>query len=106
MDNTSILDRTKKLIDEAPLNGDSLDTKVLNLLRQEYLRHFSQYRRTDLLMQKKYGFSFDEFLSQRIVKKKQYSWDVETDAMNWETAISGMKTMERKLEELKKEECV
>ena len=106
METASILDRTKKLLNEAPLTGNNLDTKVLNLLRQEYLRHLGQYRRLDLLMQQKYGISFDEFVSRRIVRENEYSWNVESDAMEWETAISGIKTIERKLEALKKEDCV
>ncbi len=106
METASILDRTKKLLNEAPLTGNNLDTKVLNLLRQEYLRHLGQYRRLDLLMQQKYGISFDEFISRGIVQENEYSWNVESDAMEWETAISGIKTIERKLEALKKEDCV
>ena len=106
METASILDRTKKLINEAPLTGNNLDTKVLNLLRQELLRHLGQYRRLDLLMQQKYGISFNEFVSRRVVRESEYSWNVESDAMEWETAISGIKTMERKLEALKKEGCV
>ena len=106
METASILDRTKKLLNEAPLTGNNLDTKVLNLLRQEYLRHLGQYRRLDLLMQQKYGISFDEFVSRRVVRENEYSWNVESDAMEWETAISGIKTMERKLEAMKKEGCV
>lgn len=106
METASILDRTKKLLNEAPLTGNNLDTKVLNLLRQEYLRHLGQYRRLDLLMQQKYGISFDEFISRGVVRENEYSWNVESDAMEWETAISGIKTMERKLEALKKEGCV
>lgn len=100
MENASILDRTKKLINEAPLTGNTLDGKVLNMLRQEYLRHLGQYRRIDLLMQQKYGVSFDGFVSHGIVREKEYSWNVESDAMDWETAIDGIKTMERKLHEL------
>ncbi len=106
METASILDRTKKLLNEAPLTGNNLDTKVLNLLRQEYLRHLGQYRRLDLLMQQKYGISFNEFISRRVVRENEYSWNVESDAMEWETAISGIKTMKRKLEALKKEGCV
>jgi len=106
METASILDRTKKLLNEASLTGNNLDTKVLNLLRQEYLRHLGQYRRLDLLMQQQYGISFDEFVSRRVVRENEYSWNVESDAMEWETAISGIKTMERKLEALKKEGCV
>ena len=99
--NTLILDRTKKFLDEAPLDGNDLDTKVLNLLRSEYLRHIGQYRRVDLLMQQKYEVTFDEFVSRKVVRENKYSWNVESDAMEWETAISGIKTMERKIEELK-----
>ena len=106
MENTSILGRTIKFLEDAPLVGDNLDTKVLYLLQSEYLRHLGQYRRVDLLMQQKYGITFDEFVSRRVVQEKGYSWDVESDAMEWETAISGIKTMERKIKELKKEGCV
>lgn len=106
MENTSILDRTKKLLKEAPFAGESIDTKVLHLLCSEYLRHIGQYRRVDLLMQQKYGMMFNEFVSQKIVREKKYSWDVESDAMDWETAISGIKTMERKIKELRKEGVV
>jgi len=38
----------------------------------------------------KYGMSFDEFVSRKVVRQKEYTWDVESDAMEWETAISGM----------------
>ncbi len=106
MENTSILGRTKRFLDEASLAGDDLDTKVLNLLRQEYLRQLGQYRRIDLLMQQKYRFTFDKFVSRKVVREQEYSWNVESDAIEWETAISGIKTIERKLEELKKEACV
>ena len=44
--------------------------------------------------------------SPEIVKKKEYNWEVEKDAMDWETAISGIQTIEQKLNELKKEGCV
>lgn len=106
MENTSILERTRKLLEEAPLAGKNLDTKVLYLLRSEYLRQLGQYRRVDLLMQQKYGITFDEFVSRGVVREKEFSWDVESDAMGWETAISGIKTMERKIKELRKEGCV
>ena len=106
MESASILDRTKKIIEEAHLAGENLDTKVLYLLRAEYLRNLGQYRRVDLLMKRKYGITFDEFVSRKIVKEKEYTWEVEKDAMDWETAISGIKTIEQKIIELKKEGCV
>ena len=44
--------------------------------------------------------TFDEFFSLGIVKKNNYSWEVEQDAMEWETAIGGLQTMARKLNEI------
>ena len=80
-----------------------MDSKVRHLLRAEYLRRLSQYRRVDFLLTQKYGMSFDEFISRRIVRERGYAWDVESDAMEWETAISGIKTMRRNIEELREE---
>jgi hypothetical protein len=51
-------------------------------------------------MANKYQMEFDAFVSRRVSQQKDFSWDVESDAMSWESAISGMKTMERKLRQL------
>ena len=45
--------------------------------------------------------TFEEFVARRVAQQKGYTWDVETDAMDWETAMGGMRTMERKLQELR-----
>jgi hypothetical protein len=50
---------------------------------------------------RKYGLSFDEFVSRRIARKMDYTWEVEQDAMDWETAIGGMQTVERQLKEMR-----
>ena len=101
--NTAILKRTQELLEEVPLGGKDVDSKVRHLLRAEYLRRLSQYRRVDVLLTQKYEMSFDEFISRGIVRERRYGWDVESDAMEWETAISGMKTMRRNIEELQEE---
>lgn len=106
MQNTAILKRTQELLEESPLGGDDVDAKVRHLLRAEYLRRLGRYRRVDLLLTQKYGMPFDEFISRRVVREREYAWDVESDAMEWETAVSGMKTMERNIEELREEEHV
>jgi len=103
MENIAILKRTQELLEEVPLGGKDVDSKVRHLLKSEYLRRLSQYRRADVLLTQKYGMSFDEFISRRIVRERGYGWDVESDAMEWETAISGMKTMRRNIEELQVE---
>ncbi len=93
-------EKTLKLLQQSPLPGGEIDTKVLQLLKSEYLRLLVRYRRMDFIMNSKYAMSFDEFVKRKIVRQKGYTWDVESDAMEWETAISGMKTTKRKLREL------
>jgi len=96
-----VLEKTKKLLANAPIMGHNFDTKVQNLLEGEYSRRLARYRHADFLLSLKYGMTFDEFIKQRVVRQKNYSWDSESDAMKWETAISGIKTMERHLRELR-----
>ncbi len=102
MSNTPLSEKNRQLLENAPIAGHDPDTKVRHLLKAEYLRRLARHRRADLLLTRKYQMTFDEFISQRIVREKEYSWDSESDAMEWETAISGMETMERHLKELKK----
>ena len=87
MENIAILKRTQELLEGASLGGQDVDSKVMHLLKAEYLRRLSQYRRVDLLLTQKYGMSFDEFISRRIVRERGYAWDVESDDMEWKTAI-------------------
>ena len=76
------------------------DTEMSEMLRHEYLRRLLRYQKTDESMRKKYGMSFDDFETGNMVATKSYSWDVESDAIAWETAIDGMTTMRQKLDEL------
>ena len=64
----------------------------------ERTRH---YRRVDQLLTQKYGLTFQEFVAQRAVQQTGYTWEAEKDAMNWETSVDGMETLQRKLEELR-----
>ena len=101
MSDAKLLERTRRLLEEPLLGEQDLDTKVRLLLEAEYLRRLGQYRRVDRLLTQKYGMTFEEFVTRRVVQQREYTWDVETDAMDWETAASGMKTMERKIQELR-----
>jgi len=100
MPDRTLREETLNLLEQSPLPGGEINTKVLQLLKSEYLRMLARYRRMDFIMTKKYGMSFDEFVSRKVVRQKGYTWDVESDAMEWETAISGMKTTKRKIREL------
>jgi len=101
MGETMLLERTWQLLQEPLLGEQDLDTKVCFLLEAEYLRRLGRYRRLDRILAQKYEMTFEEFLTHRVVQQKEYAWDVETDAVDWETAVSGMRTMERKIQELR-----
>lgn len=95
------MEHTQRLLDDPLLAGVSVDEKVRYLLQEKYLRRMAQYRRAASRLAKKYELSFEEFVTRRIVQREDFSWHVESDAIDWETAISGIRTMERKLKELR-----
>jgi len=101
MSGAGLLEHTRRFLEEPLLGEQDLDTKVFFLLEAEYLRRLRQYRRVDYLLTQKYEMTFEEFIAQRVAQQEGYTWDVETDAMDWETAVGGMKTMKRKIQELR-----
>ena len=102
MSETRLMESTLQFLEEPLLGEQDLDTKVRLLLEAEYLRRLGRYRRLDRTLTQKYEMTFEAFIEGRVVQQKGYTWDVEKDAMDWETAVDGMRTMERKLQELRK----
>ena len=74
---------------------------VRQLIEAKYLRQVARYRRVDMALTHKYDMTFDDFVARRITRQRGYTWEVEQDAMDWETAVGGMATIERKLKELR-----
>ncbi len=101
MSSVRLLEHTRRFLEEPLLGEQDLDTKVYLLLEAEYLRRLRQYRRVDYFLGRKYEMTFDEFTAQRVAQREGYTWDVETDAIDWETAVGGIKTMKRKVKELR-----
>jgi hypothetical protein len=99
-------ERTLALLEEPLLGEQDLDAKVRALLEAEYLRRLKRYRHLDQVLTEKYAMSFEAFVDHRMVKQKGYTWEVEKDAMDWETAVDGISTMKRKLRELREGERV
>lgn len=77
--------------------------ELVEMLRRECLRKLRLYRLTDEFYCKKYGMTCEEFEKENVVAKRNFSWEVESDAQEWELAIDGIKTCLRKLGELKVE---
>ena len=73
------------------------------LLRRDYLRKLTRYRMTDDFYRKKYDIDFESFEKANIVESEGYTFEVESDAQEWELAIDGIKTIEKKLKELSDE---
>ena len=46
--------------------------------------------------------SFDEFTRNEVVKKKNYSFEVEEDYCDWELAIDGIATIEKANQNIKR----
>ena len=101
MSEAILSEQTRRLLEEPLLGEQDVDAKVRSLLEAEYLRRLARYQRVDQELGQKYGLTFAEFTAQRMTKHKDYTWDVEKDAMDWETALGGIKTVTAKLQELK-----
>lgn len=54
----------------------------------------------DETMKKKYGMTFQEFESKNVVKELDFCWQVESDAMEWEHAVEGIRYAEQKLKRI------
>ena len=44
--------------------------------------------------------SLNAFDERNVVKEKDFSWEVEKDAMNWEHAIEGIRHLQEKIKRL------
>ena len=73
---------------------------LLELLRSEYRRRLVHYENLDRALCAKYGLTFAQFERRNIVRQKNFSWEVESDAMAWEQARDGIKALKRRLKEL------
>ena len=96
-----LMERTQELLYETLSADQDLDTKVRHLIEGEYLRQLARYRRVDMTLVQKYGMTFDDFVARHVTREIGYTWQVEQDAMDWETAVGGVATVERKLRELR-----
>ena len=79
---------------------DMSEDELKGVLRREYLRKLTRYRITDNFYRDKYSMDFDRFEKENIVEKQNYSFEVESDAQEWDLAIEGIKKIEKKMKEL------
>ncbi len=84
--------------------AEMTEDELKYLLRRDYLRRLTRYRMTDDFYKKKYNMDFESFEQANMVERQNYTFEVESDAQEWELAIDGIKTVEKKLKELSVED--
>ncbi len=88
-------------LDSLPFDQVSdINTKLRILLEAEYRRRSTRYSLTNRQLSQKYQMNFETFEQQQLTRQQSYSWAVESDAITWETAVDGIRTIERQLAEL------
>jgi hypothetical protein len=87
----------KKQLDEMT------EDEIKSLLMRDYMRRLTRYRMTDDFFKEKYAMDFAEFEKKGVIREENYSFEVESDAQEWELALDGIKSIERKLKEISHE---
>ncbi len=98
MNTIELLPQTRELLTDEILGQQDIDSTIRLLLEGEYMRRLSRYHRTNYELKDKYEMPFSEFIERHMTRELNYSWEVEKDAMAWETAVDGIETIEEKLQ--------
>jgi hypothetical protein len=97
----TITQKTTKILDLIIPEGD-LDYKVRKILREDIKRKLTEFQLIDNRFLKKYGMTLDEFEEKNIIKEKGFSFEVESDYHEWDSAVDAIKTLKAKIEDLSK----
>lgn len=97
----TITEKTTKILNLVIPEGD-LDYKVRKILREDIKRKLVEFQLIDNRFQKKYGVTLDEFEKRNIIKEKGFSFEVESDYHEWDSAVDAIKTLKAKIEDLSK----
>ena len=79
------------------------EAEIKTLLMRDYMRRLTRYKMTDDFFKKKYGMDYTNFEKKNLVQKENYSFEVESDAQEWELALDGINTIEKKFKEISHE---
>ena len=95
----TITEKTTKILDLLIPHGD-IDSKVRKIIIEDLKRKLTEFQLIDHRFQKKYEITFDEFEKRNIVKEKGFSYEVESDYHEWDSAIDAIRTLKAYLEDL------
>ncbi len=77
------------------------EKEITETVLSDYEKKLILYKFTNEQLKKKYGMNYEQFERKNIVKERNFTWDVEQDAMHWEHAIAGIKYLEEKIKKIK-----
>ncbi|MFH1703458.1 MAG: hypothetical protein ABIB41_08540 [Nitrospirota bacterium] len=97
----TITDKTTKILNLIIPEGD-IDYKVRKILKEDIKRKLVEFQLIDNRFQKKYGMTLDEFEKRNIIKEKGFSFEVESDYHEWDSAVDAIKTLKAKIKDLTK----
>ncbi len=79
---------------------DMTEDELKDIFHRDYLRRLARYRMIDDSYRKKYNMNLESFEKGNVVAKQGYTFEVESDAQEWELAIDGIRTVGKKMREL------
>ncbi len=77
--------------------GDKTEDKLARLIEGSVSPPLSQLQPYRSTAHPKVRYGFDQFERQQITLDKGFTWEVESDAIAWETAVDGIRTVQRQL---------
>lgn len=96
----NLCEQTYALLQDPLLGEGDMDTKILRLLKSEFLRQLADYQALDQALTQKYAMPFTDFTERRMTVQHSNSWEVENDATEWAMATRRVAALEGKLQEI------
>lgn len=98
----TITEKTSKILDILIPEGN-LDYKIRKVLFEDISRRLAEFQLIDSRFCKKYGMTLEEFEEKNIVREKGFSFEVENDYHEWDSAMDAIKTLKSTLKDLSME---
>ena len=97
----TITQKTTEILGLLVPEGD-MDYKVRKLLLEGLERKLTEFQIIDNRFKKKYGMTLEEFEIKNIIKEKGFSFEVESDYHEWDSAIDAIIALRSKMEDISK----
>ena len=96
-----VADKYSRIIDRLVPDGD-LDLKMRTILLHEVRRRLGEFESIDRRFRDKYSMGLEEFERRQVVKDHGYSFEVEKDHQEWDSAVDAIAALREDLHELER----